>query len=81
MGTTEQEITTDERLIERLLGDLFPYFSADVIFSQENITKAIGADQVNWEYGRPGLQKMMLAFYRDFFRNTDWVQTLLANWA
>ena len=79
VGTTEKEVTTDERLIERLLGDLFPYFSADVIFSQENITKAIGADQVNWEYGRPGLQKMMLAFYRDFFRNTDWVQTLLAN--
>ena len=75
---TGSENSTEKRLIERLLGDLFPYFSADVTFSQDNITQALGADQVNWEYGSDGLKKMMVAFYQDFFRHADWVRALMA---
>ncbi len=75
---TGSENSAEKRLIERLLGDLFPYFSADVTFSQDNITQALGADQVNWEYGSDGLKKMMVAFYQDFFRHADWVRALMA---
>lgn len=74
----EREATADEKLLERLLGDLFPYFSADVIFAQDNIRRAIGDEALNWTFGKEELAEMMRNYYRDFFPNTEWIKKLMA---
>lgn len=67
----------DEKLMERFLGDLFPYFSADVVFAQGNIRKALGNQALDWEFGSQGLEIMMKNFFRDFFPNVEWIQDVV----
>ena len=74
-----REATADEKLLERLLGDLYPYFSADVIFAQDNIRRAIGDEALNWTFGKEDLAEMMRNYYRDFFPNTEWIQKVVNN--
>ena len=64
----------DDKMMERFLGDLFPYFSADIIFSQDNIRKALGDDALNWKYASDELEIMMRSFFEDFFPHVEWVQ-------
>ena len=66
----------DGELMRRFIGDLFPYFSSDIIFDQTNITNALGKEFVNRKYGTEGLETLIRAFYRDYFPNVEWLQTL-----
>ena len=66
----------DAQLMRRFIGDLFPYFSSDIIFDQSNITAALGKEFVNRKYGTEGLETLIRAFYRDYFPNVEWLQTL-----
>lgn len=67
----------DEKLMERFVGDLYPYFSSDIIFDQTNVIEALGPQAVAWTYGSPGLQRMIRSFYRDFFGNVEWLQAVV----
>jgi thioester reductase-like protein len=71
--------SSDDKLMERFLGDLFPYFSAEVIFDQQNIRRALGDRALNWPYGQAGLEAMMKSFFQDFFPNVEWLQTVIAD--
>ncbi len=64
----------DDKMMERFLGDLFPYFSADIIFSQDNIRKALGNAALDWKYASEELEIMMRSFFEDFFPKVEWVQ-------
>lgn len=68
--------TMDNKLMARFLGDLFPYFSSDIIFDQSNVRKALGDKILDWEYGQKGLEILIRSFYKDYFPNVEWLQTL-----
>lgn len=71
-----KEETADDRLIGRFLGDLFPYFSSDIVFDQSNVRKVLGNEILDWDYGVAGLEKLIRSFYLDYFPNVDWLQQL-----
>lgn len=68
--------TMDNKLMARFLGDLFPYFSSDIIFDQSNVRKVLGDKILDWEYGQKGLEILIRSFYKDYFPNVEWLQTL-----
>ena len=76
VGEDSKGANQDGELMRRFIGDLFPYFSSDIIFDQSNITAALGKEFVNRKYGTEGLETLIRAFYRDYFPNVEWLQTL-----
>ncbi len=68
--------TQDDKLMSRFIGDLFPYFSSDIIFDQSNIASALGTEFVNRKYGTEGLETLIRAFYLDYFPNVEWLREL-----
>ena len=68
--------TMDNKLMARFLGDLFPYFSSDIVFDQSNVRKALGDKILDGEYGQKGLEILIRSFYKDYFPNVEWLQTL-----
>lgn len=67
----------DEKLMERFLGDLFPYFSADIVFAQNNVRSALGNEALDWKFGEKELEIMMKRFFIDFFPNVEWIQQVI----
>ncbi|MBR7106943.1 MAG: SDR family oxidoreductase [Lentisphaeria bacterium] len=63
-------------LMSRFIGDLFPYFSSDIIFDQSNVRKVLGDKVLDWEYGAKGLEILIRSFYKDYFPNVEWIQKL-----
>ncbi len=68
--------SADSKLMARFLGDLFPYFSSDIIFDQSNVRKALGPQILDWEYGTRGLETLIRSFYQDYFPNVEWLQVI-----
>ncbi len=66
----------DSKLMSRFVGDLFPYFSSDIVFDQTNVRKALGDQVLDWEFGMKGLDVMIRSFYKDYFPNVEWLQTV-----
>ena len=70
--------TKEEKLINKFLGDLLPYFSSHIEFDQTNVREALGEDAINWHYDIPSLDIMMKEYYRHFFPNVEWLQKICA---
>ena len=66
----------DNKLMSRFLGDLFPYFSSDIVFDQSNVRKALGNGILDWKYGTKGLEIMIRSYYKDYFPKVEWLQKL-----
>ena len=66
----------DSKLMARFVGDLFPYFSSDIVFDQTNVKKAMGEEFLNWEYGTKGLEILIRSYYKDHFPKVEWIQTI-----
>ena len=69
----------EEKLINKFLGDLLPYFSSRIHFDQTNVREALGEDAINWHYDVAGLDVMMKEYYRHFFPNVEWLQKICAD--
>jgi len=65
------------KLMERFLGDLYPYYSADVIFSQDNVRRALGDAALAWKYGSKELEIMMKNYFVDFYPDVEWIQKVI----
>ena len=76
VGKSEAADSKDDKMMSRFLGDLFPYFSSDIIFDQTNVRKVLGDKILDWEYGVSGLERLIRSFYLDYFPNVEWVQQL-----
>ncbi len=61
-------------LMQRFVGDLFPYFSSDIAFDQSNVRKELGDAALDWEYGVRELETLIRSFYNDYFPNVEWLQ-------
>ena len=79
--TVDSENNTNsqgEALMSRFVGDLFPYFSSDIVFDQTNVRKALGDGILDWEFGVKGLETMIRSFYLDHFANVEWLQKVIS---
>lgn len=65
-------------LMARFVGDLYPYFSSDIVFDQSNVRKALGDKILDWEYGTKGLETLIKSFYQDYFPNVEWLQKVIS---
>ena len=61
-------------LMQRFVGDLFPYFSSDIAFDQSNVRRELGDAALDWEYGISELETLIRSFYNDYFPNVEWLQ-------
>ena len=71
------DATQDDSLMARFVGDLFPYFSSDIVFDQSNVRKALGNGVLDWEYGCKGLETLIRSYYIDYFANVPWLQKIV----
>ncbi len=67
-----------EALMTRFVGDLFPYFSSDIVFDQTNVRKILGDSILDWEFGEKGLEVMIKSFFEDHFPNVEWLQKVIS---
>ncbi|MBE6357635.1 MAG: NAD-dependent epimerase/dehydratase family protein [Lentisphaerae bacterium] len=67
-----------ESLMSRFVGDLFPYFSSDIVFDQSNVRKVLGDAVLDWEFGEKGLEIMIKSFYEDYFPNVEWLRKVIS---
>ncbi len=56
--------TPDEKLITRMIGDLMPYFTTQIIFDQTNVRKDLGSQALDWVMDLDFLKKMAYAYYK-----------------
>ena len=61
------EMTPDEKLIHRFLGEFLPYFGSEAIFDQSNIISAFGKEVLEWNLGDDALIHMVGSYYKDNF--------------
>ena len=78
VGENKNSENQDASLMTRFVGDLFPYFSSDIVFDQTNVRKALGDSILDWEFGEKGLEIMIKSFYADYFPNVEWIQKLIS---
>ena len=76
VGVKGEDTQVDTRMMARFVGDLFPYFSSDIVFDQTNVKKALGEKVLDWEYGTKGLETLIRSYYKDHFPEVEWIQTL-----
>ena len=74
VGTDNVENDKSADMMTRFVGDLFPYFSSDIIFDQSNVRKVLGDKVLDWEYGQKALETLIRSFYIDYFPNVEWIQ-------
>lgn len=56
--------TPDEKLVQKMIGDLMPYFASQITFDNTNIRKALGDEALAWKIDVEFLKKMAISFYR-----------------
>lgn len=57
--------TKEEKLVQRMLDDLLPYFKSNITFDNSNVIEALGAEVVDWKLDLDFLRKMVHAYYRE----------------
>lgn len=77
VGENKTSKEQDSSLMARFVGDLFPYFSSDIVFDQSNVRKELGNEVLDWEYGTKGLETLIRSFYTDYFPNVEWLQKIV----
>lgn len=77
VGENKNSENQDASLMTRFVGDLFPYFSSDIVFDQSNVRAALGDKVLDWEYGTKGLETLIKSFYLDYFPNVEWLKTVV----
>ena len=64
-------------MFTKFVGDLFPYFSSDLVFDQTNIRRDF-AGMSGYSYGSADLETMAHAYLEDHFGSVDWVRAMLS---
>ena len=56
--------TPDEKLVMRLIGDLMPYFSSQIVFDNTNVKAALGPEVVAWRVDLHFLELIANAYFK-----------------
>lgn len=59
--------TIKEKMVNRFLGDLLPYFSTDITFDIKNVIADTKGKNLDWKIDRAVLDKIVLAYYRNVY--------------
>ncbi len=70
------DLSADEKLIGRMIGDLLPYYSSQITFDQSNVVEELGEDFIAWKFDDEHLGIIMKQFLKSFFPNVEWLQQL-----
>jgi len=55
--------TMDEKLVQRMIEDLMPYFASQIIFDNTQVRAALGEKALAWKQDLPFLKRMVTSFY------------------
>ena len=64
----------EDQLMAKFVGDLFPYFSSDIVFDQTNVRRDLGDKALDWVYGVQSLETLIRSYYIDYFPKVEWLQ-------
>lgn len=56
--------TRDEILVSRMIEDLIPYFSTQIIFDNSNVYEDLGAEALNWKQDIRFLKRMAYSYFK-----------------
>ena len=56
--------TKEEKLVQKMIGDLMPYFASEIIFDDSNVRAALGPEIVSWKMDLNFLRKMITSYYK-----------------
>ena len=59
-----EDPTPDELLITKMIGDLMPYFTTQIIFDQTNVRADLGDEALDWKLDVDFLKMMNYAYYK-----------------
>ena len=59
--------TKEEKLVQRMISDLMPYFASEIIFDSSNVREKLGDEILDWKLDLEFLKKMITAYYRREF--------------
>lgn len=59
--------TTEEKIINRNLSDLLPYFSTNIAFDVKNVVQVAGEASLNWTLNYDTVFKIIAQYYKDYF--------------
>lgn len=62
-----EDPTPEEQLVQKMMGDLMPYFASQITFDNTNIKRDLGEEIVGWKMDINFLKKMITEFYRRDF--------------
>ena len=68
--------SSEEAMFTKFVGDLFPYFSSDLVFDQQNIRRDF-AGLARYDYGVADLEALTRAYLEDHFQSVGWVREML----
>ena len=58
------EPTAEEQLLGKMIGDLIPYFTTQIIFDNTNVRKALGDEVLDWKQDLDFLKRMAYSYYK-----------------
>ncbi len=70
--------SSEESMFSKFVGDLFPYFSSDLVFDQQNIGRDF-AGLASYDYGSDDLEVLAHAYLSQHFKSAGWVQNMIGN--
>jgi nucleoside-diphosphate-sugar epimerase len=59
--------TRDEKLVQRFLADLLPYFSSEAQFDVSNVAAALGDEPLAWQFGIAELTTIIGSYFKSAF--------------
>ena len=60
-----EDPSKEEKLVQRMLDDLLPYFKSDITFDNTNVINALGKEVLDWKLDLDFLRKMVNAYYKE----------------
>ena len=77
IGMERECKSAEEKMFTKFVGDLFPYFSSDIVFDQQNIRRDF-AGLAAYDYGSADLEVMVRAYLADHYCSVPWIRDMLA---
>lgn len=56
--------TAEEQLLGKMIGDLMPYFTTQIIFDNTNVRNTLGDEVLNWKQDLAFLKRMAYSYYK-----------------
>jgi len=69
--------SAEEAMFSKFVGDLFPYFSSDLVFDQQNIRREF-AGLARYDYGSADLEVLTQAYLADHYSSVAWVREMIS---